>query len=563
MLNQLRIQNFALIDDWTLDFEGGETAVTGETGSGKSLFVGALAYLLGENPNSSMKTSSGKSFSVEGVFHFPVLPEKVRNFLAQEDIEAEDGQIILRRVFHDRGNRQRINDVLVSRKTYLELTNQLMDIHAQNAQTLLQSKKYYLPLVDFYAGKEAEIFKKDLSSLLGDIRKFKERMEALNLSPEEVEREKDLLKFEINEIEKAGLDQLDEEDLNREYRSLASARERLELSQSIVQDLRSDRYCVHNAIQALAQALDRLYAKDDKAGEAKDLAWQMDAEAEALQDLMENYVEGIVVNPVRMGEIDQIFHTLQGLRRKYGDRFEEIIAFQEKAKKRLALLSELEKNRKDLQEKINLLQKEAEEKAEQLSQLRKKAAVGLEDQIRLQMKDMAVKKIVFQISFAEKEVLGPDGKDELDFMISTNPGQPMQSMSQVASGGEMSRFMLAFKIAISQIQPIFTMVFDEIDTGISGRTAQVVAEKMKELGNQRQLIVITHLPQIAAAADHHLLIQKEVIEGKTRSQAKMLNEEERVEELARLIGGAKVTDITRSSAGEMLGQAKNLHRGLQ
>lgn len=558
MLSQLRIQNFALIDGWALNFEGGETAVTGETGSGKSLFVGAMAYLSGGNPSPSLKPSSGKDLTVEGVFCFDPVPDKIQSFFQKENIDLEEGEIILRRSLSSRGNQQRINDVPVTRKTYLILAEQLMDIHSQNAQTALRSNKFYLPLIDLYAGQKAEKLKEDLSLLLEKKLFLSRDLEALNLSPEEVEREKDLLQYQIREIDQAGLELLDEEALNQEYRSLVSAKERRELASSIYQAISSDQYSIRNAMESLARALDQLTNKDPQAGEAKDLAWQMEAEAEALRDFMDNYLEKITINPGRIFEIDQIFQTLQGLRRKYGQSFKEIQTFQKEARQRLNLLSEMEKNRADLQEKMKVLQNDLEEKAEALSHLRKKAASQLENQIRLQMKEMAVKKIAFEVSFANKETIGPDGKDRVDFMISTNPGQSMQSMSQVASGGEMSRFMLAFKIAVSEVQPIFTMVFDEIDTGISGRTAQVLAEKMKKLGENHQLIVITHLPQIAAAADHHLLIQKEVQDGRTCSKAKMLNEDQRAEELARLIGGAKVTEITRSSAREMLGQAKDL-----
>lgn len=558
MLKQLRIQNFALIDDWTLDFESGETVVTGETGSGKSLFVGAMAYLLGENPKKSLKSPSGDNRLVEGIFVFDSLPEKIEKFFSREDIDIEEGQVILRRYFDGRANRQRINDISVTRKTYLKLTGQLMDIHAQNAQTTLKSKKFYLPLLDFYAGKEAEALKKDLSLSIEEIRSLEKKLQSLDLTPEQVAREKDLLKYQIDEIDQAQLENLDEEALNQEYRNLVSAREREELSQSIYQAISSGQNSIHDALLSLAQALDELVLKDPEASEAKDLAWQMEAELEALKDLMESYINGIVINPRRMAEIDQIFHSLQALRRKYGESFEEILSFQKKAQERLGLLNQLENKRTELQEQINLLEKSLEEKANKLSSIRKEVAKELEGQIRQEMKEMAVKKISFKVSFKDKERISADGKDEVDFMISTNPGQPMRSMSQVASGGEMSRFMLAFKIAISKVQPISTMVFDEIDTGISGRTAQVLAEKMRRLGDSHQLIVISHLPQIAAVADHHLLVYKFVKDGYTYSRAKMLNKEQRVEELARLIGGAEVTEITRSSAREMLDQAEDL-----
>lgn len=558
MLDQLRIKNFALIQNWILDIEDGETVVTGETGSGKSLFVSAIQYLLGGTIDRETRRTPDQDLVVEGLFRMDHITEDFRDFLQSNDIPLdEERTFLVRRTMDKRGNRQQINDRGITRNLLRSFSSFLLDIHAQNAQSLLKSKDRYLPLLDSYLGDQAEEIKSQLSLLLKKRKVYLSKLEDLNLAPDELAREKDLLAYQINEIRQAKLEDINEDALNREYRTLASAEERAKLSGQALSGLRSDGQSLRWGLQSLAQILEDLYRKDPDCQSLKDLAWQMEAEAESLEDQIETYRDNILLDGRRMAEIDEIFQTLQSLRKKYGQSFEDILAYLNQAERKKKELDSIESYRASIFKKMKDLDEEIRNQALKLSQLRRESANRLEDRIRNELQEMAIKKVEFLIDFQQKPI-GPDGQDEVDFMISTNPGQAPESLSRVASGGEMSRFMLAFKIVVAQIQNTPTLIFDEIDTGISGRTAQVVAEKIGRLGEDRQVLVITHLPQIAALADHHLKIDKKVENSFTYSRIQNLNFMERVEEQARLIGGAHVTKTTRKSAEEMLNQAQEL-----
>lgn len=558
MLDQLRIRNFALIQDWEVNIREGETVVTGETGSGKSLFVSAIQYLMGGTIDRDMRRDPDRDLVVEGLFRMETLSPDFCHFLNENDIPwDEEGSFLIRRSMNKRGNSQRVNDMAISRNLLRSLSDFLMDIHAQNAQSLLKTKDRYLPLLDTYLGDQAEDLKGQLSALLRKRKTYLSKLDDLDLAPDELAREKDLLAYQIGEIREANLEEVDEEELNREYKTLASAEERAKLAGQVLSGLRSDGQSLRWGLQSMAQLLEDLYRKDPDSQAMKDLAWQMEAEAEALEDQVESYSDSIIVDGRRMAEIDAVFQTLQSLRKKYGQTFEDILAYLERAEKKKKELDSIESLRSTLIDKVKGLDEEIEAVSGQLSQLRKEAAGHLEDRIREELQEMAIKKVDFFVNFQEKNV-GPDGRDEVDFMISTNPGQPPESLSKVASGGEMSRFMLAFKIVVAQIQDVPSLIFDEIDTGISGRTAQVVAEKISRLSEDRQVMVITHLPQIAALADNHLKIEKKVEEATTYSYIRALDFQGRIEEEARLIGGARLTDTTRRSAEEMLHQAQEL-----
>ncbi len=558
MLDQLRIRNFALIQDWEVNIREGETVVTGETGSGKSLFVSAIQYLMGGTIDREMRRDPDRDLVVEGLFRMEKLSPDFRHFLDENDIPwDEEGSFLIRRSMDKRGNSQRVNDMAISRNLLRSLSDFLMDIHAQNAQSLLKTKDRYLPLLDTYLGEEAEDLKGQLVALLRKRKTYLLKLDDLDLAPDELAREKDLLAYQIGEIREANLEEVDEEALNREYKTLASAEERAKLAGQVLSGLRSDGQSLRWGLQSMARLLEDLYRKDPDSQAMKDLAWQMEAEAEALEDQVESYSDNIILDGRRMAEIDEIFQTLQSLRKKYGQTFEEILTYLERAEKKKKELDSIESLRSTLIDKVKGLDGEIEAVSGQLSRLRKEAAGHLEDRIREELQEMAIKKVEFLVDFREKTV-GPDGRDEVDFMISTNPGQPPESLSKVASGGEMSRFMLAFKIVVAQIQDLPSLIFDEIDTGISGRTAQVVAEKISRLSEDRQVMVITHLPQIAALADNHLKIEKKVEEATTYSYIRALDFQGRVEEEARLIGGARLTDTTRRSAEEMLHQAQEL-----
>lgn len=558
MLVELRIQHFALLEKIELSFYPGESVVTGETGSGKSLFVDALDFLRGARSERRILHEARPAI-VEAVF-IPAPEEICEGSPLRECLEAlgipyEDGNIIVRREFSAKGSKQRLNDISVTLQSLRTVMALLLDIHAQNAQNLLKSPSTYLPLLDAYVGKDAIPLKECLKKDLVSREKVAAKLQALALSPEEVLRETDLLHYQIQEIEDAHLEDLNEEALEQEYKSLVSATERMRMAARLSEALEGDRG-LRDGLLRCAQAFDELAGNDASASDMRDMMWQIEAETDTLRSDLSRYRNGIVIDPMRIQEIDTIFQMLQNLRRKYGQNFSEILAFRDTAEKRLALLQGIEAEREKLRQEDRSLEVSLEKNAAALHDLRRNAAHKLEDRVKSEMLEMAIKSMSFSIPFTKTESIGRNGYDRIDFRISTNPGEPMQSLSEVASGGEMSRFMLAMKIIASEISAMPTLIFDEIDTGISGRTAQVVAEKISRLTEHHQVIVITHLPQIAALADTHYEVVKETHGASTITVMHELDEAGRAAEQARLIGGVHITETTRSSAEEMIEQAK-------
>lgn len=557
MLLQLGIQNFAIIEAWRTDFEPGETVITGETGSGKSIFVDALLFLTGARADRKLARDPGKRMRVDGLFSVDRRNRNLLDALAEADIPCDEETLLISRELDAKSSRILINDRMVTLAKLKEITEMIMDVHAQNAQSLLADSKQYINFLDESIGEPIAEKQRRLRELLKQDRDLAASLEALDLSPEAVARELELLDFQIDEIRSAQLKSIDEPALNAEYRRLTGATERYGETSKIAAALNGGTP-VRDIIRRMAVTLDELYRKDSESEPIKDLVWQIDAELETLTDEVERYRDGIIIDPHRIDEIDAIFTMLQSLRRKYGSDIEAILKFYADAKARRTALTSIEQRRAALAHERERLAREIVELADDIHGDRAAAAQTFEQRIKSELVQMAIRKIDFKVELHRLKEVGARGYDRVEFMISTNPGEAMRPLNEVASGGEMSRFMLAFKIVTAQIRKLSTLVFDEIDTGISGRTAQVVAEKLFRLGTRHQVLVITHLPQIAAMADAHCEIRKHVEAGVTHSTIRRLEGDARIEEQARLIGGVNITSVTRRSATEMLAQAAQL-----
>ncbi len=562
MLRELRIHHFALIEDVQVQFSSGESVITGETGSGKSVFVSALDFIRGAKSDQNVRRDEGDS-TVEALFSLSpdlLSYQDLKQQCQDLDIPMEEDTLLIRRTLTSHGSKQRINDVSVTLQTLRSIMEPLLDIHAQNAQSLLRNPKTYLPLLDAFIGDEAMEDRKRLSALLKQRKKWLEERRSLSLSEEEAQRELDLLHYQKKEIEEAGLEWMDEDALVAEYKALNSATERLQMSNQLLASIDGDDPSLRSGVQQIAQSFEAFAQKDRDVRPMVDLIWQIDAELDTLRTQLRRYRDRIDINPERIHEIDQVFQGLQTLKRKYGHNKDQILAFLEEIKARLETLEHLEERRQAIDEELKKRGNEIRITADHLHGLRVDAAKRLEARVRDEMMQMAIRQMSFAIPFEKLDVVTSEGYDRIDFYISTNPGEPMRPLSEVASGGEMSRFMLALKMIASEITGMPTLVFDEIDTGISGRTAQIVAEKLQRLTAHHQVLVITHLPQIAAMADVHFRIWKESPNGRTYSRMEILDQEGRVNEQARLIGGVTITDLTRKSAVEMIDQAKATRR---
>lgn len=558
MLLDIHIQNFAILDSIQLRFQEGESVITGETGSGKSLFVDAISFLSGGKVDRNVIRFPDQPCLVEASFYLEDYPDALKEILKDQGIEIEDDHLlVISREMDVKTTKTRINSRIVAQSLLKEIAPFLIDIHSQNAQSILANQANYIVFLDLFIGSEIQEEKKGLRKELDQVKALKKKKEDFNLSPEELARQIDLLEYQIKEIEDASLEEIDEDALNQEYKELTSSKDRMEAVQSILLALQGD-YSIRQGMENIAKELEHLSKIDANLAELKDFSWQIQAEIESLEDSLDQYGNRIIINPQRIEEIDEIFLSVQKLKRKYGDTLEEILAYKEQCQEELTELDHIEENRKSLKKEMEELRSKIFDRVGRITELRKKGARALENRIKNELEEMAIKKLSFSISIKEADKISIMGKDEVDFLISTNIGEPMRSVSEVASGGEMSRFMLAFKIVMAEIEGIPTLIFDEIDTGISGRTAQVVGEKIQRLGRKHQVLVVTHLPQIAAMADHHYLVKKVIHDELTFSQISILNKEERIDEQARLIGGTNITNLTKDNAEEMLMQAENL-----
>lgn len=558
MLLDIHIQNFAILDSIQLRFQEGESVITGETGSGKSLFVDAISFLSGGKVDRNVIRFPDQPCLVEASFYLEDYPDALKEILKDQGIEIEDDHLlVISREMDVKTTKTRINSRIVAQSLLKEIAPFLIDIHSQNAQSILANQANYIVFLDLFIGSEIQEEKKGLRKELDQVKALKKKKEDFNLSPEELARQIDLLEYQIKEIEDASLEEIDEDALNQEYKELTSSKDRMEAVQSILLALQGD-YSIRQGMENIAKELEHLSKIDANLAELKDFSWQIQAEIESLEDSLDQYGNRIIINPQRIEEIDEIFLSVQKLKRKYGDSLEEILAYKEQCQEELTELDHIEENRKSLKKEMEELRSKIFDRVGRITELRKKGARALENRIKNELEEMAIKKLSFSISIKEADKISIMGKDEVDFLISTNIGEPMRSVSEVASGGEMSRFMLAFKIVMAEIEGIPTLIFDEIDTGISGRTAQVVGEKIQRLGRKHQVLVVTHLPQIAAMADHHYLVKKVIHDELTFSQISILNKEERIDEQARLIGGTNITNLTKDNAEEMLMQAENL-----
>lgn len=559
MLTEISIRNFAIIESTNLSFYSGESVVTGETGSGKSLFVDALSFLSGAKLDRRTSRFEDKATLVEAAFTLEKNTESLQQVLDKYGLSLEEDQLIVSRSYDQKTTKTRVNAHIVSQSVLKEIMAELIDIHSQNAQSILTNKNNYIKFLDQFVGEEMAGLKAELGQVLGNLRSVRQEKAKFDLTPEELERQLDLLNYQIKEIEKANLGDIDEDALNTEYKMLTSSKDRIEAINKIISSF-SGEYSVRSAIQSMARELDNLTRRDEDLKEINDASWQLEADSERLEYQLESYRDRIVVDPIRIEEIDEQFVVIQRLKRKYGDSIEEILNYQAQCEEELRLLSAIDVKREELDKKEQALLGQAQRISDAITTKRNEGGEKLELRIKDELKQMAIQKIDFKVQVLSDLPITTSGQDDVDFLISTNVGQFMHSVSEVASGGEMSRFMLAFKIVIAEVQEIPTLVFDEIDTGISGRTAQVVGEKLQRLGRKHQVIVISHLPQIAALANHHYLIEKKVKDGETYSEMSLLDRDERIEEQSRLIGGANITDLTRNSAEEMLVQADLLQK---
>ncbi|MCB6611447.1 DNA repair protein RecN [[Clostridium] symbiosum] len=544
MLFHLHVKNLALIDSAEVEFDDGLNILTGETGAGKSVIIGSVNVALGAKASRDLIRQGCDSAYVELVFS--VTNEKKRKELERLDvIPDDDSLIIISKKIMPARSISKINGETVTSARLREITGLLIDIHGQHEHQSLLYHARHLEILDEYGKSRAAGLKQNIAEKYREYIELRKKLESMNLDQEQRLREMDFCRFEIDEIENAALKPGEEEECQSVYRRFANARKITESLAMAHEAVSADG--VSKALRAVEDALQY----DEGIRSIRDQLYDVDSLLSDLTREISAHMEEMTFDGEAFSEVEERLDLIRNLENKYGKTIEDVLKSLEEKKQRLEELEHYDLLRVQTEKALKETEKELEKMSADLSKLRRKIAAELTEKIEDSLKELNFLDVKFSMEFRKLGHYTAAGYDEAEFMISTNPGEPVRPLGMVASGGELSRIMLAVKTVLAETDDIPTLIFDEIDAGISGRTAQMVSEKLGVIARSHQVICITHLPQIAAMADSHFEIRKAVEEGRTTTTIRPLNREQMTEELARLLGGAEITEAVRQNAREM------------
>lgn len=554
MLQSLYVKNLALIDEMEVDFKNGLNILTGETGAGKSIILGSINLALGGRYSSDMLRNEEETGLVE--LTFVVESESQIALLKEKDIFPEDGAVILSRKMIGKRSTSKINGETVTASVLKEVASILIDIHGQHEHQSLLYKKNHLSILDSFAKDTMYDVKQQVSEHYQVYKVLKEELEASSLDEKERLKEASFLEYEIKEIEEANLKMGEDETLEEEYRRMLNGKKITESIDEVYGYTNASNQNASDMLSRAIRALQDAARYDEKAEELYSQLSEVDGLLNDFNHELSDYRSSLEFSDDDFYETEKRLNEINHLKLKYGNTISEIFTYWKEKEERLIKLQDYDHYLETLQKKLKEAESELAMASLMLSNLRKEAAKSLQKAIREGLLDLNFLDVQFEIVFDDLDDYTANGKDEIEFMISMNPGEPVKPLGDVASGGELSRIMLAIKAVMAEKDQIETLIFDEIDVGISGRTAQKVSEKMAVIGKNHQVICITHLAQIAAMADVHYAIEKKVSNGKTKTVITLLNKEQEVAELARILGGAEITDTVMQSAAEMKELAK-------
>ena len=548
MLENLHVKNLALIEEEDITFLDGLHILSGETGAGKSIILGALGLALGGKVSKDMLRDPGKEALVEAVFR--ITRDSQRKQLAELDIEPYDDEVILSRKITESRSVAKINGEMVPAIKMKEVGDIFLDIHGQNDHQSLLHKKKHLEMLDEYAKNEVGPLKERMQTAYKTYAAKQQEWKEANQLDGDREREISFLEYEIKEITEANLEIGEDARFENQYRRLSNSKRIMEaLSEAYQQTSGSDGASeqVGRAVQRLHQILSYDEALEPMFESLNDI----DSLLSDFNRDLSQYMAEAEFDEEMFAQIDGRLNEINRLKDKYGATIEDILATKQEKEDRLEKLMHHEAYLAKLTQALNDAKKEAEDAAFALSGMRKRYAKELSGKVEEALMDLNFLDVHFSMEFLQTDHIGADGYDDAQFMIRTNPGEPIRPLKDIASGGDMSRIMLAIKTVLAEHDDIDTLIFDEIDAGISGRTAQAVSEKLHLVAKEHQVICITHLPQIAAMADHHYLIQKDVVGNETISSIEALSYHDSIKELARMLGGTTITQTVLDNAKEM------------
>lgn len=558
MIKSFKISNIAVVAEASLDLEGGFSVLTGETGAGKSILVDALGLILGARASSEVVRTGEDRAVVEALADLP----SAEAVLGALGLPIEGTEVVIRREILAGGKgRATVNGAMVSLNVLRDLASHLALIHGQHEPQGLLNPASHLSRLDAYARLDG-----DLGIISGAYGAWKETvtaLEELRRDRREAERRRETLEFQAGEIEKAGLASGEEEDLRREKIVQANVGRLATLAQESYALLFEEEGAVLGSLAQIQKRLNDLIAIDPALASAVEGLPPVRAQLDDLALALRDYREGLSVSPGRVDEIEARLAVIERLKKKYGASVDEVIGFARRCREQLALLGSPEDQERALEERQAALAKEFLTAARRVSEGRRKAALSLEKKVHAEFRQLAMERTVFTVRFEPESAATAEGDparwtalglETAEFMISANPGEDPRPLARIASGGELSRAMLALMSAASLEGRDVALVFDEADAGIGGGVAEVVGKKLRAMAARHQVLCVTHLPQIASLADHHFVVLKRVERGRTLTEVKELGPAERVEEIARMLGGEVVTARAREHAREMLNQ---------
>ena len=558
MLAELRIVNFALIEQISLQFQSGFTVLTGETGAGKSLLIDAIALLVGGRASTDQIRSGEDEAQLEAAFHLPDTHPLIQRLRLHEIIGQNESELILRRVLSRSGrHRVYVNGSLCPLRVLEELGGTLVDIHGQHEQQSLLATAKQLDALDAF-GRLFEL-RGRYEQVYQAWKELRTQLDALQSDVVDRARREDLLRFQAREIEQAGLLPDEEERLRHERQRLVHAHRLRELAHEAHVELQADEQAVLTRLGRIGRTLAELAQTDPTMGDCEQAATESSIQLKELAGRLRDYAQQLEADPDRQAVVEDRLDLIQRLKKKYGGSVEAVFMTGTRVQEELQLLDNREERTAELTVRLDEEVRRLRTLAQQLSKKRIDAGKRMTTLVGAELVALKMVQAIFQVMVSSDESaegLGPAGRDRVEFLLSSNPGEPPRPLGRVASGGELSRIMLALKTVLAEMDQVPVLVFDEIDTGVGGAVAAAMGTRLRKLGVFHQVFCITHLPQVASQADHHLLVEKGLEGQRTSTSVRALKGMEREEEIARMLGGLTITKKVRETAAELIAGAK-------
>lgn len=559
MLSELAIKNFAIIDELSISFEKGLTVLTGETGAGKSIIIDAIHLLVGGRGSYEFVRHGEDKAEIEGLFLINDSKHPCYEKLSSFGIQIEDGMLVLRREISNKGKSVcRINGKLVTIAILREVGGTLVDIHGQHEHQQLMDETIHLSLLDEFGSEKIAPALAEYEDLYRKYEKLTRKYTQLTENEQQTVHRLDLLKFQHNEIENSELQLNEEEQLIIERNELNNFERVFEALQTCYSALQGEQKGLDWVGLAMSH-LENVAQVNDNYQKLQELISNSFYMLEDVSHSVRAQLDELSYNPDRLNEIESRLTEVNQLKRKYGQTIEAILEYSATIEEEIETLENRESHIEQLEKEIVSVKKDLKLEAKQLTDLRKQYSIQLAELIHQELTELYMEKTIFNVHFQDEgKRFTRKGVDSIQFYITTNPGEPLKPLSKVASGGELSRIMLALKNIFSQHQGVTSIIFDEVDTGVSGRVSQAIAEKIYQVATKSQVLCISHLPQVAAMADTHLYIAKKTENKRTFTTVKSLNNDEKIKEIGRMISGVEITDLTTEHARELLELAEQV-----